>query len=102
MNLTGSSGTVCDVMGLQKCMAEVEYAEGADLHDNCAYGYYNTSIIKMFSLSGLRDEIDVFSWCIKLLYLSLRKFLLALILISCDLIGLIGYRSFLYHWEGPQ
>lgn len=33
---TGSSGTVCDVMGLQKCMAEVEYAEGADLRDNCA------------------------------------------------------------------
>lgn len=32
----GSSGTVCDVMGLQKCMAEVEYAEGADLRDNCA------------------------------------------------------------------
>lgn len=36
LDSTGSSGTVCDVMGLQKCMAEVEYAEGADLRDNCA------------------------------------------------------------------
>lgn len=33
----GSSDASCDVMGLQKCMAEVEYAEGADLRDNCAF-----------------------------------------------------------------